>query len=317
MAKRVHVAAVRFQSEWARGRADAHSIVLEELDGECASLRGLGVDLVVFSEGVGAVAQTCAEAESITEPGALLRRYRNLAQGERCYVAGSVKLAEQGRVFNAVVYYGPDGRYEGAYRKTFPTVGEIESGISPGPGAAVLDTAIGRIGTLICFDLNFEELRRQYRSLQPDILVFASMFHGGMLQGVWVHECRAFFVCAWQEAGGGIVDPFGRLLAQTDCYHPIARAVVNLDRVLVHLDQNAEKFPAMERRYGEAIRIDIPAHLGQAIIYSESEEVSAEDMAREFGLEPLDAYLDRSRRRRVEAFRRAIGSDQEKGTGHE
>lgn len=298
MAKFVEIATIQFPSEWARGRADAQRIVLDDLAASLASLQGLKVDLVVVSEGVGAVGQTMAEAETTAAPGPFLTAYRDLARQARCHVAGAVKLAEGNAVYNAVVYYGPDGEPVGAYRKTYPTEGELREGIVPGPGAVILETAIGRLGTAICFDLNFEDLRDAYRAQRPDILVFASLFHGGLAQAIWAYECRAFLACAWQYPGGGILDPFGRPLAVNDCYHPVARATVNLDRVLVHLDGNREKFPAIERRYGPAVRIDVPADIGTAMIYSQADRLTAQDVAREFDLEPLDAYLDRSRRAR-------------------
>lgn len=296
MAKYVNIATVRFQSEWVRGKPGARETVLAELAQNAAALKGLHADLVVFSEGIGAVGQTVAEAETTAEPGPILRAYRDLARQERCHVAGAAKLRDGDKVYNAVVYYGPDGAVLGDYRKTYPTIGELEQGLAPGPGAMVVDTAVGRLGAAICFDLNFEELRNQYRALRPDIIVFASLYHGGLAQAVWAYACRAFFACAWQDTGGGILDPFGRPLAENDCYHTIARATVNLDHALVHLDYNREKFPEIERKYGAEVRIDIPPNIGTALIYSESERRTALDVVREFELELLDDYFDRSRR---------------------
>ena len=298
MARFVNIATVRFQSEWAQGKEGARKIVLEEIAAALAALRGQGVDLVVFSEAVAMIGQSMAEAESIEAPGPVLQLYREFARQERCHVAGSVKLKEGKAVSNAVVYYGPDGAALGAYRKTYPTIGEMEQGIKPGPGAVVLDTTIGRLGTAICFDLNFEPLRDAYRALQPEILVFSSMYHGGLIQAIWAYECRAYLACAWHCMGGGILDPFGRLLAGNDCYHPIARATVNLDRAFVHLDFNGDKFPEIERKYRGEVTIDVPPDIGSAMIVSQTANRTAMDVVREFGLELLDDYFARAVSRR-------------------
>ena len=69
---------------------------------------------------------------------------------------------------------------------------------------------------------------------------------------------------------------------------------VNLDRAMVHLDLNWPKFPEIERKYGDEVRIDIPPNLGPALIYSESDKRTAMDIVREFGLELLDDYFERS-----------------------
>ncbi len=303
MARFVNLATVRFQSEWARGKDGARKVVLEEIAEALAALRGHGVDLAIFSEGVEAVAQSMAEAETLASPGPVLQLYRDFARQERCHVAGSVKLKAGPCVYNAVVYYGPDGKPLGYYGKTYPTIGELEMGLAPGPGAVVLDTPIGRLGTAICFDLNFQPLRHAYRALKPDIIVFASLYHGGLAQAIWAYECRAFFACAWQYTGGGVLDPFGRTLAVNDCYHPIARVTVNLDRAFVHLDYNREKFPEIERKYRGEVIIDIPPDLGPAMIVSQTGKRTAMDVVREFGLELLDDYFVRAEGRRDAAFR--------------
>ena len=115
------------------------------------------------------------------------------------------------------------------------------------------------------------------------------------MQSAWAFECRSFFVSALPFIGGGILDPLGTPLSITDCYNKTARAQINLDSVVVHLDCNREKFIDIERKYGDKVRIQIPANIGPAIIYSNSKNRSAGDIVREFGLELLDDYFDRMR----------------------
>jgi len=292
--KLVNVAAVQFTKESVRGRGDAAEIVLADTRATLDSLRGYGLDLVVLSEGVGAVGQTSATAESIDEPGPFLRLYREWAAAEKCHVAGSVLRREDGRLYNSIAFIGPDGGPLSVYRKSNLTDGELEAGLTPGNGAVVVDTAIGRLGGAICFDLNFEWLRQQYRALKPDILVFSSMFHGGLLQQVWAYECRAFFIGAWQYFGCTVRDPFGRPMKATDCYSLVARATINLDRVMVHLDHNREKFAAIEKKYLGRIVIDVPHEIGSALICSTSDDVTAMDIVKEFDLQLLDDYLAQS-----------------------
>jgi hypothetical protein len=138
MARFVRLATLRFDSEWARGRSGARQIVLDDLVSGLAEIKSLPVDLVVVSEGVESVGQTMAEAEALDHPGPFLQTYREFARNARCFVAGSVRLAEGKTVYNAVVYYGPDGSVAGTYRKTYPTTGEIEEGIAPDIGSALI-----------------------------------------------------------------------------------------------------------------------------------------------------------------------------------
>lgn len=291
MAQFVNIASVLFALEHLRGRKDARKRILADtaqtLDRAC----GLGLDLIVFSEGVEALAQTADEAEELASPGPLLRLYMDFAAAEKCHVAGSTKLRVGRHVYNSIAYIGPDGKPLGVYHKTYLPPGESDEGVRPGPGPVCIETAIGRLGGVICFDLNFEALRQQYAALRPDILTYASLFHGGLAQAYWAHSCRAFFVSALQFHGGGILDPLGRPLALTDCYTSVAKTRINLDRVLLHLDYNRTKFLAIERKYRDQVCISVPPNLGSALLYSCSEERSALDIAREFDLILLDDYF--------------------------
>lgn len=290
----VNVAAVQFATKTAVGAPDAQEIVLGETRDCLEELSGYGLDLVVLSEAVGATGQTIEQAEATEHPGPFLSLYSEWAAANRCHVAGSTKLREKDSTYNAVVFVDRGGQVIGHYEKTFLTQSELEEGLTPGKGPVVVKTDIGRLGGIICFDLNFEWLRQGYRALRPDILAFASMYHGGLMQSMWAYDCRAFFVSALPQTGGGILDPFGRSLALTDCYSTVARSTINLDRVMVHLDRNREKFPDIETKYLGKIVIDIPPNIGSALICSVTNELAARDVVEEFDLLLLDDFLDQS-----------------------
>ncbi len=294
MAHLVRIASVQFSTKAERGQDDARAIVLSETAGRLAELRGHDLDLVAFSEGVSSFGQTVDDAERIDSPGPFLSQYMDFAAAERCHVAGSVKLADRGDVYNSIAFVDPTGSILGAYHKVNLTISEIETGLTSGSEAAVFDTAIGRLGGAICFDLNFEPIRTACRALRPDIVIFASMYHGGLMQELWAYECRAFFVSALPFMGGGIIDPFGRPVALTDCYSSIAMATVNLDRVMVHLDCNRDRFADIARKYLDEVSIDIPPNVGSALITSHTDRRTARDVVQEFGIELLDDYFDRS-----------------------
>ena len=239
--------------------------------------------------------QAVEDAEELVAPGPFLSLYMDFAASAKCHVAASIKLAENGHVYNSLAFIGPEGTALGAYHKVNLTVSEIEAGLTSGREAVAVDTAIGRLGGIICFDLNFADIRHQYQRMRPDIMTFASMYHGGLAQQIWAYGCRSYFVSALPFIGGGILDPFGRPIKLTDCYTTVAMATVNLDRAMVHLDYNREKFPEIERKYLGEIVIDVPANVGSALILSLTDKRTAADVVAEFELELLDDYFERSR----------------------
>lgn len=70
---------------------------------------------------------------------------------------------ERGVIFNCSVLAGPAGEQLGIYNKTHPFCTEIVSGggwVTPGDDVCVVDTELGRIGMMVCFDGDFPELAR-------------------------------------------------------------------------------------------------------------------------------------------------------------
>jgi deaminated glutathione amidase len=68
-----------------------------------------------------------------------------------------------GVVYNTAVLVGPSGGIAGTYRKTHLYTGEAAATggwVTPGDSVTVIDTPLGRIGTVICFDGDYPELAR-------------------------------------------------------------------------------------------------------------------------------------------------------------
>ncbi len=254
-------------------------------------LDGTHVDLVVTCEGMAMLGQTMSQAESLERPGPLFAAYREFARRNRCTIAGSLKLKDGAEIYNALVFIGPDGMLLGDYRKKFLTPDELKQGLTPGNGARVVETPAGRLGGVICFDLNFDALRNEYRDLHPDILCFSSMFHGGHLQANWAYQCRCFLAAACKDNTSNIMDPLGRLINSANFYSRISWARINLDRFIMHQDGNIAHFPDIRRRYGNKVLIDAAPDLGVAVLYALDHDTSAVTVAQEFGLVGIDDFF--------------------------
>jgi deaminated glutathione amidase len=122
---------------------------------------------------------------------------------------------EPGVVFNTAVLAGPDGDVLGRYRKTHPYCTELVSGggwVTPGDEACVVETTLGAIGLVICFDGDFPELSRVCALLGAEILARPS----ALLRSadIWelTNRARAYdnhvYVVASNATG---IDPAGTL----------------------------------------------------------------------------------------------------------
>lgn len=224
-----------------------------------------------------------------------------VAKANHCYIAFGMNREDKGKWWNSCILLDREGKVTGIYNKNFPTVHEMEMGISAGTEAPVFQCDFGRLGCTICFDLNFNELLERYATLKPDIILFPSMYHGGLEQSKWAYSCRSFFVSSLGllTAPSEIRNPLGEIVSTSTEYYNYAVATVNLDQRLVHLDYNWEKLDALKKKYGKEVTITDPGRLGAVMITSEKEGVSANDMIKEFDIELLDDYFSRSRQNRL------------------
>lgn len=223
---------------------------------------------------------------------------QSVAKENKCYIAfGTKRQDEEGSWRNSCVIIDREGKIAGIYNKNFPTIGEMEAGIKAGKKAPVFKLDFGTVGCAICFDLNFEELLKEYQKSQPDILLFPSMYHGGLVQNYWAYTSRSFFVSSlgFRELTAEIRNPLGDVIASSTNYFDFIVTTINLDSRLVHLDFNWAKLRALKKKYGEEVTIYDPGKVGAVMITSNHEKISADEMIKEFDIELLDDYLNRSR----------------------
>jgi len=112
-------------------------------------------------------------------PGPSTRIMESIAKKTRTYVVfGMPELSEkaQATIYNAAVFVGPEG-FIGKYRKMhLPThsVFEEKRYFRPGYQPAVLDTKLGKIGLIICYDVFFPEISRLTRLQGAQLIVCIS-----------------------------------------------------------------------------------------------------------------------------------------------
>jgi predicted amidohydrolase len=124
-----------------------------------------GANIVVVPElaNCGYMFESSDELRGLAEPvhGPTVREWEELAARRRLVVVGGfAELGEDGRVYNTAVLIDETG-LRGAYRKTHLWNTEKTCGFVPGSVAPpVIATRFGRIGMVVCYDLEFPELVR-------------------------------------------------------------------------------------------------------------------------------------------------------------
>ncbi len=98
-------------------------------------------------------------------PGPVTEPLQEAARRTRSHVVWGTyeRGPERGVVYNAAVLIGPTGDVLGVYRKTHPFCTETAARggwVTPGDEVCVVDTDLGRLGMVICFDGDYPELAR-------------------------------------------------------------------------------------------------------------------------------------------------------------
>lgn len=272
----------------------------------------MGADIVAFPEvyaqlGQAEGWQAWNELAEDPEGGPTIAAMREQAERLGLHIIWPTLTRERGRVYNSAVLIDSRGKVTGVYHKMHPTIGEIENGITPGEEIGVFDTSFGRIGTCICFDLNFPDTMEGLGRGGAEVVFFCSMYRGGLQLRAWAHKLGAYMVSAITGELGMIVDQGGEVLAESTSEIVIARRV-NLDSELLHLDYNGEKLDDMLAKYGPDISFRYYSREACWTVSSEREGLSIEDIKREFGLESRAAYFARAEQIRQQALAARSGT---------
>ncbi len=129
--------------------------------------------------------ERASAAEALDGP--TLSRLASLAKELKItLLAGSVLEtgAPGGRLFNTSTLFGPDGARLSVYRKMHLFDVDVGDGqtyresavVAPGTELALADTAIGKVGLSVCYDLRFPELYRAYSAKGATVLTVPAAF---------------------------------------------------------------------------------------------------------------------------------------------
>lgn len=85
---------------------------------------------------------------------------QDLARELKVYITGAIYEKDKGKYYDTTILCGPGG-YVGSYRKINPGFTELVFW-ERGKDLPVFETDLGRMGTIICFDMTFAGLAAQY-----------------------------------------------------------------------------------------------------------------------------------------------------------
>ncbi|MCW8129333.1 MAG: carbon-nitrogen hydrolase family protein [Planctomycetota bacterium] len=156
------------------GRAGCQIVVVPEFGDHHRTRESLKA----HGKGIAAVRKTC----SVSWKHPFLKQCAALAKKYKMVVIPDVFLFEDGRYYNSCEVIGPDGKKIGHYRKTHLAPGECDY-FEPGDRIEPIETPFGKLGLLICYDINFPELTRCHEIQGADLLLWTTMRQAEIEEG--------------------------------------------------------------------------------------------------------------------------------------
>ena len=245
----VHVVTVNLRPHDTTSAADSLARFLEYVRGHVQR-----ADLLVLPEGVTEVGNGKSYLE-VAEPvpGPSTAALGALARDLHTYLVAGVVEREGPAAYNTAVLIDRSGALIGKYRKVYLPREEIEGGLTPGDSYPVFDTDFGRLGLLICWDIQYPDPARALALGGAEILALPIWGGNATLGHARAIENSVFLVSSGYDYATEIVDPVGKVVAKAEAMPGIATADIDLnhrytDAWLGH----------MRDRFFHEIRDDVP-----------------------------------------------------------
>jgi predicted amidohydrolase len=238
-------------------------------------------------------------AESI--PGPTTKIVGKKAKEAGCYVICPIITKRKGKIWNSAIIIDREGEVLGIYDKVHPVTSSsdymvFEKGVTPGREVPVFDLDFGRIGIQICFDLGFPESWKELSEKGARIVFWPSAYNGGFPLQVYAYLHHYYVVSSVRADKSRIIDPLGRILAETDRHVNVISREINPDFIVSHYDFNYSIPDKIMKAYPG--RVIIRSHVDDAHFLVEpiDDQITVEQLQKEFGFESSSLYHERHRR---------------------
>jgi predicted amidohydrolase len=258
---------------------------LEEIASLVDREGGQGADLIALPE-------TCRgqnEKTPETLDGPTVTAMARLARKHRTYIVCPIDRKHGEQRFNSAVLLNREGKVVCIYNKIFPVWASecMKNQVLPGKQVQVYQADFGRVGFAICFDVNWSPIWERLANHGAELVIWPSAYSAGRSLQAQAIAYNYYIVSATWTPDCLVYDIDGsELLHETNNqggHTNITRVTLDLDRCIFHQDLNLPD--KLARLLQE----------GWFVLQAKRPGVSARELTRQYGLEELRHYINRSR----------------------
>ncbi len=249
-ARQVRVAAVNLRPRNTRTAEESVRQFIEVIQNSVKP----DTDIILLPEGI-TVVGTGKKYPEIAEsiPGPTTERLGEVARQRKAYIVAGIYEREGAAIYNTAILIGRAGQLIGKYRKVYLPREEIEGGLTPGNDYPVFNTDFGKVGVMICWDLQYADPARALALRGAEMILLPIWGGNESLGKARAIENRVFLVSSGYDYPTYIMDPDGELLAIAKEDRTVAQATIDLSR-----RYEDTWLGDMRERFMKELRLDVP-----------------------------------------------------------
>jgi predicted amidohydrolase len=211
-------------------------------------------DVILLPEGM-TVSGTGEKFAEVSEPapGPTTNRLGEIARRRHSYIVAGIYEREGAAIYNTAILIDREGRLIGKYRKVYLPREEVEAGLSPGNDFPVFRADFGKLGIMVCWDVEYADPARALALKGAEIILLPAADGNATLIKARAIENHVFLVSSTYGKSSLILDPDGDLLANASENGTIAVAQIDLNR-----RYDDAWLGNMRERFMKELRLDIP-----------------------------------------------------------
>ena len=202
-----------------------------------------------------------------------------------------------GKKCNVAWLLDRQGNLVGRYIKHRPTDYEMDQvkgkGVWAGNDIPVFKTDFGKLGILICFDIDWPHLWTEIGESGAELVAWISAYEGGYPLNAFAAVNMYYVVSSVREFQSKIIDITGKELETSSRWANWAYRRLGLDKTMFHIDNQFHKLIKIQAALGSKITLETYDEAGRFTIESNDPDWPMERIIREFELETFEAYHKR------------------------
>jgi predicted amidohydrolase len=230
---------------------------------------------------------------TVTTMAALAKKYKT-------YIVCPIDRRNKNLRLNTVVLLDRSGKVACVYDKVFPYWSEydVHPSVDVGEDAQVYRADFGLLGFATCFDVNVPEVWKRLSDKGAEVVIWPSAYSAGTSLQAHAINHHFYIVSVTQTGDCLAYDLTGeKLFYKKSEKVNVATVTLDLDRGIYHQNFNIPKRDKLLKEHPEDVEQEKWMELEQwFVLKAKRPGVSARELAKQYGLEELRHYLDRSRR---------------------